>query len=44
MLLAHGAPVDARDDVGASPLHNAALIGQREVAALLLVHKADLEA
>ena len=36
--------MDARDGDGATPLHNAALSGQRDVAALLLDRGANREA
>jgi ankyrin repeat protein len=44
LLLQHGADVNARDGDGATPLHNAALSGRRELAALLLDKGADREA
>jgi ankyrin repeat protein len=44
LLLQHGADVNARDGDGATPLHNAALSGHRELAALLLDKGADREA
>jgi ankyrin repeat protein len=44
LLLQHGADVNARDGDGATPLHNAAVSGRRELAALLLDKGADREA
>jgi ankyrin repeat protein len=44
LLLAHGAPVDARDDVGSTALILAARKGRLPVVRRLLVHGADVNA
>ncbi|XP_064104071.1 LOW QUALITY PROTEIN: adhesion G protein-coupled receptor L2-like [Macrobrachium nipponense] len=44
ILLAEGAPVSTRDNIGWTPLHNAANTGGADVAKLLISHKADLDA
>lgn len=44
MLLKHGAKVDARNAEGATALHDAALAGQRAVAAALLDAGAPIDA
>ncbi|XP_066937257.1 adhesion G protein-coupled receptor L2-like [Macrobrachium rosenbergii] len=43
-LLAEGAPVSTRDNIGWTPLHNAANTGSADVAKLLISHNADLNA
>ena len=42
-LLAHGAPVNARQTMGWTPLHAAAQNGDRAMIALLLKHGADVQ-
>jgi ankyrin repeat protein len=42
--LAKKAEVDARDGLGGTPLHLAAVNGNRDVAELLLASKADVNA
>ena len=43
-LLAAGADSNTRDALGATPLHDAAWTGNREIAALLIAHRADVNA
>ena len=43
-LLAAGADANARDPLGATPLHDAAWNGNREIAALLIAHGAEVNA
>jgi hypothetical protein len=43
-LLAHGADVNAKDDIGSTPLHVAANNNAKEVVALLLANRADVNA
>lgn len=43
-LLADGADVNAKDEIGATPLHNAAVEGHRDVAELLIAKGADIDA
>jgi ankyrin repeat protein len=38
-LLAAGADANTRDALGATPLHDAAWTGNREIAALLIAHR-----
>jgi ankyrin repeat protein len=40
-LLAHGADVQARQEGGFTPLHNAAFEGEEEMIRLLLAHGSD---
>ncbi len=44
MLLARGADLNAEDEYGKTPLHNAAWSGHKDVAELLLSRGADAEA
>jgi ankyrin repeat protein len=43
-LIAAGAPVDARDDLGSTPLLDAAWAGKAEIADFLIQHGADVNA
>src|SRR5579864_802447 len=43
-LIAGGVPVDARDAMGGTPLHDAAWAGEKEVAAFLIESGADVNA
>lgn len=43
-LVAEGAPVDARDDLGSTPLLDAAWAGKPEIADFLIRHGADVNA
>jgi ankyrin repeat protein len=40
VLIAHKAEVNARDNSGVTPLHYAAITGNKAMAKLLLAHKA----
>jgi ankyrin repeat protein len=44
LLLANKADVNSKDRNGYTPLHNAAIDGQKEVVELLLANKADVNA
>lgn len=44
LLLAHGAPINVRNDTHETPLHVAALCGQTEVVELFLSHGATVNA
>ena len=44
LLLARNAEVDARDDLGGTPLHVAAVNGNKDVVELLLASKAHVNA
>jgi hypothetical protein len=44
LLLANKGEVDAKDNNGSTPLHNAVWIGQLEMSELLLANKADVSA
>jgi ankyrin repeat protein len=44
LLLANGAVVNARDNDGDTPLHAAALRGQKDIVEILLAHGADVNA
>jgi ankyrin repeat protein len=44
MLLDHGAKVNARNSYGSTPLHDAALSGQRQIVEMLLERGAEIDA
>ena len=44
LLLASGADVNAKDEMGETPLHLAAQFGRKEIAELLIAEGADVNA